>query len=224
MAGMGTNWDTLLAEESAKPYWIELQRFVTEERALGAVYPAEEEVFAALEATPYDDVKVVILGQDPYPSPDEAHGLSFSVRKGVAVPWSLRNIFRELESDLGLKAPSHGNLAHWASEGVLLLNTALTVRAGDRNSHRRAGWKTFTDEVLRMVSTKEEPVVFMLWGKPARAKKKLIASHHLVIESSHPSGLSAHRTSKPFVTSRPFSKANDFLRTTGREIDWRIPD
>ena len=221
---MGTNWDTLLAEEAAKAYWSDLQRFVADERARGDVYPPEDEVFAALNATPYEEVKVVILGQDPYPGTGEANGLAFSVHKGIGVPGSLGNIFTELDSDLGIDRPNHGSLAHWANEGVLLLNTVLTVRAGDRNSHRRAGWKAFTDEALRTVSAKDEPVVFMLWGNPARSKRNLIASRHLVIESSHPSGLSARRTSQPFFGSRPFSTANDFLKATGREIDWRIPD
>ncbi|WP_404385259.1 uracil-DNA glycosylase [Knoellia locipacati] len=221
---MGTNWDTLLAEESAKSYWTDLQRFVADERARGDVYPPEDEVFAALNATPYEEVKVVILGQDPYPGSHEANGLAFSVQNGIGVPASLRNIFTELESDLGIDRPNHGSLTHWANEGVLLLNTVLTVRADQRDSHRGAGWETFTDEVLRKVSARDEPVVFMLWGNPARSKRNLIASHHLVIESSHPSDLSAGRTSQPFYGSRPFSTANDFLKVTGREIDWRIPD
>jgi uracil-DNA glycosylase len=225
MACMATDWDSVLRDESAKPYWKELQRFVAGERSRGAVYPPDGDVLAALKLTPYDEVKVVILGQDPYPGAGEAHGLCFSVREGITPPASLRNIFKELESDLEIKRPNHGCLAQWARQGVLLLNTVLTVRAGERESHIGEGWETFTAEVLRVVSAKDEPVVFMLWGNEARRRRYLIASQHEVIESSHPSDLSASRTSLPFFGSRPFSRANTFLEVTGREsIDWRIPD
>ncbi|KGN29432.1 uracil-DNA glycosylase [Knoellia sinensis KCTC 19936] len=222
---MTSDWDALLDEEASKQYWNALQDYVLAQRALGPVYPPQDQVFAALRATPLDRVRVVILGQDPYPGTDEANGLAFSVGDGVDAPGSLRNIFKELESDLGTKTPNHGNLTHWANQGVLLLNTVLTVRAGERHSHKGRGWETFTEEALRAVSAKDEPVVFMLWGNKARAKRKLIAAHHEVIESSHPSGISAYRTSAPFFTSRPFSRANTFLKTRGRgEVDWQIPD
>jgi uracil-DNA glycosylase len=187
------------------------------------VYPAHDEVFAALHLTPFAEVKAVILGQDPYHGPDQAHGLCFSVRPGVRPPPSLQNIFKELEADLGIPPPSHGCLDSWARQGVLLLNASLTVRAGKAASHQGKGWETFTDEVLRTVNTKQERVVFILWGASARRKKALIdTSRHVVIESPHPSPLSA---SSGFFGSRPFSRANAALVEAGREpIDWSLPD
>jgi uracil-DNA glycosylase len=217
-----TDWNPILRTEFAKPYWAELQSFVVEERQRSTVYPPHDEVFAALHLTPFEDVKAVILGQDPYHGPDQAHGLCFSVRKGIAQPPSLQNIFKELEQDLGATPPPHGNLEHWARQGVLLLNATLTVRARQAASHQRKGWETFTDEVLRAVNDKPERVVFILWGASARKKKALIdTSRHVIIESAHPSPLSA---SNGFFGSRPFSRANEALVEAGREpIDWQIP-
>ncbi len=218
-----TDWNPLLRGEFTKPYWAELRQFVVAEREQHTVYPPHEEEFAALHLTPFADVKVVILGQDPYHGPGQAHGLAFSVRPPVPPPPSLLNIFKELETDLGVPRPSHGSLQPWATQGVLLLNTALTVRAGAAGSHQRKGWETFTDQVLAVVGNKPDLVVFILWGAGARAKRKLIdTSRHCVIESAHPSPLSAHRG---FLGSKPFSRANQALQEAGREpVDWALPD
>jgi uracil-DNA glycosylase len=217
-----TDWNPILKEEFAKPYWADLQQFVADERARTTVYPPADDVFAALHQTPYADVKAVILGQDPYHGPKQAHGLCFSVRPGVALPPSLRNIFKELHDDLGIDPPNHGCLDAWTEQGVLLLNTSLTVRAGNAASHQGKGWETFTDEVIRAVSAKDEPVVFILWGAAARKKKALIdRQRHTIVESAHPSPLSAHNG---FFGSRPFSTTNAALEAAGRTpIDWRIP-
>jgi uracil-DNA glycosylase len=218
-----TDWNPVLREELAKPYWRDLQAFVDQERAQGTVYPPTEDVFAALHLTPYEQVKVLILGQDPYHGPRQAHGLCFSVRPGVAQPPSLVNIFKELKTDLGIDPPNHGSLEHWARQGVLLLNAVLTVRAHQANSHQGKGWEHFTDEIIRRVDAKDDAVVFILWGAYARRKKALVRNpHHVIIESAHPSPLSAHNG---FFGSRPFSRANDALVAAGREpIDWRIPE
>ncbi|MEY4362244.1 MAG: hypothetical protein RL391_1550, partial [Actinomycetota bacterium] len=218
-----TDWNPLLRDQFAEPYWLELQSFVAAERSRGPVYPPADEVFAALHLTAYRDVKVVILGQDPYHGAGQAHGLCFSVRKGVAIPPSLRNVYQELRDDLGCSIPKHGNLEHWARQGVLLLNTTLTVRAGEAASHQGKGWEKFTDEVIKKVNEKSERVVFLLWGGPSRKKKALIdTSRHAVFESAHPSPLSAHNG---FFGSRPFSAANSSLTENGRSpIDWQIPD
>ncbi|NBV81669.1 MAG: uracil-DNA glycosylase [Actinobacteria bacterium] len=217
---MTTDWNPLLRAEFDKPYWSSLQSFVENERQHHAVYPARENVFSALHHTSYADTKVLILGQDPYHGPNQAHGLCFSVQHGVAVPPSLVNIFKELHGDLGIPIPEHGNLQAWARRGVLLLNTTLTVRAGQAASHQGKGWETFTDEVIRVVN--EKPfVVFVLWGAHARKKKSLIdATRHAIIESAHPSPLSAHNG---FFGSRPFSKINAALRTAGMsDVDWSL--
>ncbi len=216
-----TDWNPILGGEFAKPYWDELQQFVAAERAAGPVYPPAVDVFAALHLTPFAEVKVVILGQDPYHGPGQAHGLCFSVRPPTPPPPSLKNIFTELESDVGVSPPDHGSLVSWARQGVLLLNTTMTVRQGEAASHQRNGWETFTDEVLRAVNRKSEPVVFMLWGAAARKKRQLIdTSRHTVIESAHPSPLSAHRG---FFGSKPFSRANAALADAGRPpIDWSL--
>lgn len=213
----------MLRSELDAPYWAELQTFVANERAHHTVYPPADEVFAALHLTPYAETKVLILGQDPYHGPGQAHGLCFSVRRGVAIPPSLRNIYAELQADVGIAPPSHGNLQAWAEQGVLLLNTTLTVRAGQAASHHGHGWETFTDHVIRVVSDKAERVVFILWGANARRKKPLIdLRRHAVIESAHPSPLSAHNG---FFGSRPFSRTNTLLVEADRgPIDWRIPD
>lgn len=220
---MKTDWNPVLRAELTKPYWVELQRFVAEERRRHTVYPPPHEVFAALHLTPYADTKVLILGQDPYHGPGQAHGLCFSVRRHVAIPPSLANIYAELRDDLGIEPPAHGNLEHWARQGVLLLNATLTVRAGQPGSHHGKGWETFTDEVIRAVSAKPERVVFILWGANARRKKPLIdTTRHVIVESAHPSPLSAHQG---FFGSRPFSRANAALVEAGRDpIDWTIPD
>jgi uracil-DNA glycosylase len=218
---MPTDWNPVLRGEFAKPYWQELQAFVHAERERAPVYPPPDEVFAALHLTPYAETRVVILGQDPYHGPRQAHGLCFSVRDGVAIPPSLVNIHRELHDDLGIPPPGHGNLEAWAVQGVLLLNTTLTVRAGNATSHQGRGWETFTDEVIKSVSATDHRVVFILWGSHARKKKALIeTSRHTIIESAHPSPLSA---SNGFFGSRPFSRTNAALIEAGLDpIDWRL--
>ena len=218
-----TDWNPILRGEFEKDYWKSLQQFVAHERATTTVYPPADAVFAALHLTPYRDTKVLILGQDPYHGPRQAHGLCFSVQQGIAPPPSLVNIFKELRADLGIDPPNHGSLDHWATQGVLLLNAVLTVRAHQANSHQGKGWEHFTDEVIRQVDAKTDTVVFVLWGSYARKKRALITGrHHVVLESAHPSPLSAHNG---FLGSRPFSRANAALEAAGREpIDWRIPD
>ena len=216
---MPTDWNPILRGEFDKPYWGELQTFVAGERQRHAVYPPHDEVFAALHLTPYAEVKVMILGQDPYHGQGQAHGLCFSVREGVPQPPSLQNILKELEADVGCAPPAHGCLDRWARQGVLLLNATLTVRARQAGSHQGKGWETFTDEVIRAVSAKTDPVVFILWGAYARKKKPLIDTvRHTVIESAHPSPLSAHNG---FFGSHPFSRANQALTDAGRTpVDW----
>lgn len=216
-----TDWNPVLRGELAKPYWAELQAFVAAERSAFRVYPPHEDVFAALHLTPYADTRVVILGQDPYHGPGQAHGLCFSVRDAVALPPSLVNIYKELQSDLGIDPPRHGNLERWARQGVLLLNTTLTVRAGAPMSHRGKGWESFTDEVIRAVNAKQHTVVFILWGGHARSKRALVdTDRHVIIESAHPSPLSA---SNGFFGSRPFSRANEALAAAGLQpIDWSL--
>jgi uracil-DNA glycosylase len=220
---MATDWNPLLRDQFELPYWVELQEFVAGERREHPVYPPADEVFAALHLTPYASVKVMILGQDPYHGPGQAHGLCFSVRRGVRTPPSLVNIHKELHTDLGLAIPDHGNLEAWARRGVLLLNATLTVRGGAAASHQQHGWETFTDQVIRVVSAKEEPVVFILWGASARRKRTLIdTTRHTIIESAHPSPLSAHNG---FLGSRPFSRANAALQAAGRDpVDWDLDD
>ena len=217
-----TDWNPLLRSEFDKPYWSELQAFVQAERAAHPVYPPHDEVFTALHLTAYRDVKAVLLGQDPYHGPGQAHGLCFSVKSPVKPPPSLTNIFKELESDLGVSRPTHGSLEAWAKQGVLLLNTTLTVRAHQAASHQRKGWETFTDEIIKLVNQKTDRVVFVLWGAAARKKKTLIdTSTHAIVESPHPSPLSAHRG---FFGSAPFSHVNSQLAAAGRDpIDWNIP-
>lgn len=217
---MTTDWNPLLRGEFEKPYWKQLQTFVDDERRRHTVYPSREDVFASLRTTSYADVKVLVLGQDPYHGPGQAHGLCFSVQRDVEPPPSLVNIFKELRDDIGIPIPGHGNLESWARRGVLLLNTTLTVRAGQAASHQGKGWETFTDQVIRVVN--EKPfVVFVLWGAHARKKKVLIdTQRHVVVESAHPSPLSAHNG---FFGSRPFSKVNEALRNARlEEIDWSL--
>lgn len=218
-----TDWNPVLRHEFEQPYWRPLQDFVRQERDRCPVFPPHEDVFAALHLTSYADTKVVILGQDPYHGAGQAHGLCFSVRRGVPVPPSLRNMHKELHDDLGCPLPMHGNLEHWARQGVLLLNTTLTVGGGAPASHQGRGWEIFTDNVISAVDAKTTRVVFLLWGAASRKKKSLIdTTRHVVIESAHPSPLSAHNG---FFGSRPFSRANQALRESGQEsIDWAIPD
>ena len=216
-----TDWNPILRAEFERPYWGELQSFVAAERAAHTVYPPHDEVFRALHLTPYDEVRVMILGQDPYHGPGQANGLAFSVADGIDVPPSLRNIYTELESDLGIAPPRHGNLEAWARSGVLLLNATLTVRARAAASHQKQGWDTFTDRVLEAVNEKKDRVVFILWGASARKKKALIdETVHVVLESPHPSPLSAYRG---FFGSAPFSKANAALTEAGLDaVDWAL--
>lgn len=211
-----------LRAEVGKPYWADLQAFVAQERAQHPVYPPAADVFNALNFTPAADVKVVLLGQDPYHGDGQAHGLCFSVQPGVPVPPSLRNMFTELHDDLGIERPDHGCLDSWATQGVLMLNTCLTVRAGEAGSHQGHGWEQFTDQVISTVNDSPDRVVFILWGGHARKKKTLVDStRHVVIESAHPSPLSARNG---FFGSRPFSRTNDALDAAGRQpVDWSIP-
>ena len=220
---METSWRPVLIEETRKPYFKQLQKFVAEERQKYTVFPPEAEVFSALQLTPVEKVSVLILGQDPYHDDNQAHGLCFSVQPGVSIPPSLLNIFKELKEDLGYRIANNGHLTHWAEQGVLLLNAVLTVQAHQANSHKEQGWERFTDAVIEAVNAKTDPVVFVLWGANARKKISLIdRSRHLVIESAHPSPLSAYRG---FFGSRPFSRINTALRAAGKtEIDWQIPD
>jgi uracil-DNA glycosylase len=214
-------WRTILKHEFEQPYWPKLAEFVAQERQAETIYPPEDDVFNALVLTPYEQVKVFLLGQDPYHGPGQAHGLAFSVRKGVAVPPSLVNIYKELRSDLGIEPPKHGYLVEWASQGVLLLNAVLTVRAGQANSHKGRGWERLTDAIIRAVSAREKPVVFLLWGAPAQKKASLVdESRHTILRSAHPSPLSARNG---FFGSKPFSQANAALEAAGEgPIDWRL--
>ncbi|NTU64197.1 MAG: uracil-DNA glycosylase [Chloroflexi bacterium] len=220
---METTWRPVLIAETEKPYWKPLQQFVKDERKKYTVFPPDKDVFAALHLTPYEKVSVLILGQDPYHEVGQAHGLCFSVRPDVAIPPSLQNIYKELHDDLGCTIPNNGYLTAWAEQGVLLLNAVLTVRAHQANSHQGKGWENFTDAIIRAVNEKPDRVVFVLWGAYARKKKLLIdTSRHAIIESAHPSPLSA---ANAFFGSRPFSKINAALREAGKpEIDWQIPD
>lgn len=217
------SWLRWLEPEFAQPYMAELRAFLMAEKRAGKViYPAADNWFAAYDTTPFEAVKVVILGQDPYHGPGQAHGLCFSVPPGVAIPPSLGNIYRELESDLGIPPAKHGCLMHWAEQGVLLLNTTLTVEHGRAASHQKNGWETFTDKTIAALDARREGIVFILWGSHAQRKGAFIdARKHLVIQSPHPSPLSAHRG---FFGSRPFSRANAWLVAHGQPpIDWRLP-
>lgn len=215
-------WETLLQNELEKPYMQELWSFLLQERALGkTIYPPDDQIFAALNLTPFDNVKVVILGQDPYHGPKQAHGLCFSVQPGMTPPPSLVNIFKELSTDVNFKIPDHGNLESWAKQGVLLLNNVLTVEDGKAGSHHLKGWETFTDKVIEILNQQKEHLVFILWGNPAQKKAaKVDASRHLILKSVHPSPLSSYRG---FFGSRPFSQANTYLKAQGLSpIDWQL--
>ena len=217
MVHFGNDWDDILKDEFKKEYYLELRQFLKNEYMSTVVYPDMYDIFNALKSTAYSDVKAVILGQDPYHEPGQAHGLCFSVKEGIDPPPSLVNIFKELKSDLGIDPPPHGCLQQWADRGVLLLNSVLTVRAGKAGSHRNRGWEIFTDRVISLLGQREKPMVFILWGNYARSKKQLVdQSRHLVIESVHPSPLSA---SRGFFGGRYFSRTNEFL---DEPIDWKI--
>jgi uracil-DNA glycosylase len=217
------SWQTVLASELEKPYFQKLQEFLKQERQTQTVFPPEEDVLSAFELTPYPEVNVLLLGQDPYHDNNQAHGLCFSVRPGIKIPASLVNIFKELQEDVGCDIPNNGYLVPWAKQGILMLNTVLTVRAHTPNSHKNKGWETFTDVVISKVNEKPEPVIFVLWGKDAQKKLKLIdTTRHKVIQSAHPSPFSARNG---FFGSKPFSAINNALLDTGKpEIDWQISD
>ena len=214
-----TTWNEILAEEMQKDYYQELQAFVQKRRAEVRVFPEEKNVFNALELTPFESVKVVILGQDPYHGFAQAHGLSFSVQKGIPLPPSLRNIYKELQEDIGGGLPTEGDLSHWAKQGVLLLNTVLTVEEGNANSHKGMGWERLTNRLIESLNGLKHPVIFILWGKPAQDKEKLITNpNHVILKSPHPSPLSAYRG---FFGSKPFSRVNDILIQHGQTpIRW----
>lgn len=215
-----SEWFKRMGDELNKPYFLKLKEFVATERANHTVYPKEADVFNALKMTPFEDVKVVLLGQDPYHGPNQAHGLSFSVNYGIKSPPSLVNIFKELETDLGLPIPNHGNLTAWAQQGVLLLNATLTVRAGEPGSHQKKGWEEFTDRIIKLISDEKEHCVFLLWGNYARGKAPLInTSKHLVLEAAHPSPLARGA----FFGSKPFSKTNAYLQQHHKSpINWNL--
>ena len=217
------DWQDLLEDELQKDYYQELRKFLIGEYRTKKIFPDMFDIFNALHFTSYADTKVVILGQDPYHEPGQAHGLSFSVMPNVPPPPSLINIFKELQTDLGCTIPDNGYLKHWADQGVLLLNTVLTVQAHQANSHRGQGWEIFTDKIISLLNEHEKPIAFILWGRPARNKKSMITNpKHFVVESAHPSPLSAYHG---FFGSRPFSKVNNFLKSVGeKEIDWQIPN
>lgn len=216
------DWHKEIGEEFEKDYYLKIREFLKNEYKTKIVYPNMYDIFNALKWTAYSDVKVAILGQDPYHGPGQAHGLSFSVLPGVDIPPSLVNIYKELNTDLDCYIPNHGCLEYWAKQGVLLLNAVLTVRAGEASSHGKIGWQIFTDEIINKLNKREDPIVFILWGNYARSKKKLITNKmHFIIEAPHPSPLSAHRG---FFGSKCFSKTNTFLESVGKTpIDWQIP-
>ena len=219
MAAINNDWAEALKEEYKKPYYRELYKKVNEEYQTHEIFPPSDEIFSAFHLTPLKDVKVVILGQDPYHNNGQAHGLSFSVQKGVDIPPSLVNIYKELHDDLGCTIPNHGCLTKWAEQGVLMLNTVLTVRAHQANSHRGIGWEEFTDAAILALNSQDRPIVFILWGAPAQRKKRMLTNpKHLILEAPHPSPLAAYRG---FFGSKPFSQTNAFLEKNGIEsIDW----
>ena len=221
MVNIGNEWDNLLADQFQSEYYRKLRAFLVDEYNRYNVYPPADCIFNALKYTPYSKVKAVLLGQDPYHGPGQAHGLCYSVKKGVDVPPSLVNIYKELHDDLGCTIPDHGCLTKWANQGVLMLNTVLTVRAHQANSHRGIGWEEFTDAAIMALNGQDRPIVFILWGAPAQRKKAMLNNpKHLILTAPHPSPLSAYRG---FFGSRPFSKTNEFLESQGEEpIDWQI--
>ena len=221
MVNIGNEWDSLLAEEFKKDYYLRLRSILANEYKTQTIYPNMYDIFNALKYTSYSDVKAVILGQDPYHGPGQAHGLCFSVKKGVEPPPSLKNIFKEIEDELGIEPPNHGELTAWTKQGVLLLNTVLTVRAGQANSHKGLGWESFTDKVIELLNERNKPMVFLLWGANARQKTTLITNPaHLILSCAHPSPLSAYNG---FFGCGHFKRCNEFLISNGEEpIDWRL--
>lgn len=221
MVNFGNDWDEVMKGEFEKEYYLKLREFLKKEYTTQTIYPDMYSIFNAMKKTPYSRVKAVILGQDPYHEPGQAHGLCFSVLKGTVPPPSLRNIFKELSDELGIPPASHGELTKWAENGVLLLNTVLTVRRGQANSHKGMGWEIFTDEVIRKLNERTEPMVFLLWGGNAKAKRVLITNpQHLVLTAAHPSPLSAYNG---FFGCGHFRRCNEFLAEHGMEpIDWRL--
>ncbi|NFG63099.1 uracil-DNA glycosylase [Clostridium sp. CMCC3677] len=215
------DWNNYIGNEFEKDYYLKLRKNLSQEYKTKTIYPDMYNIFNALHYTAFDDVKVVILGQDPYHGPNQAHGLSFSVNPGVRTPPSLLNIYKELKDDIGCYIPNNGYLKKWADQGVLLLNTVLTVRAGEANSHKNIGWQIFTDNIIKVLNTREKPIVFILWGNNAIRKEELITNpKHHIIKSVHPSPLSA---SRGFFGSKPFSKTNEFLKNDNKTpIDWQI--
>ncbi len=215
-------WSSQLQAEVQEPYFQKLQKFLERERQDFKIYPREEDTFQALELTPYDAVNVLLLGQDPYPGPKQAHGLCFSVGKDVPIPASLKNVYKELLADVGCRIPNNGHLAPWAKQGILMLNAVLTVREHKPNSHQGQGWEDFTDKIIKAVNAKEEGVVFVLWGKYAQEKSNLITGNHAIVEAAHPSPRSANHG---FFGSKSFSKINAALNADKKtEINWQIPD
>lgn len=223
MVKLNNDWDEKIGREFEKEYYLRLRMFLKEEYASHVVFPDMYELFSALKATPFSKVKVVILGQDPYHEPGQAHGMAFSVKPGVQIPPSLLNMYKELKAEFGYEIPKTGYLMKWAEQGVLLLNTVLTVRSGEANSHHGKGWEMFTDEIIRQLNLRKDPIVFMLWGNNARRKKELITNaHHYVLEAAHPSPLSA---SRGFMGCGHFKKANEILISNLKSpIDWQIKD
>ncbi len=223
MFKFGNSWDALMQSEAEKDYYINLRAFLKSEYLKSGVpiYPDMNDIFNAFKYTDYENVRAVIIGQDPYHGAGQAHGLCFSVKKGIEKPPSLVNIFKELQSDLGITPPNHGELTQWAKNGVMLLNSVLTVRSGSAGSHRNKGWEIFTDRAISLLNERKEPICFILWGGYARAKKSLITGkQHYVLESAHPSPLSAYNG---FFGCKHFSKCNEFLRSIGKEeINWKI--
>ena len=221
MVHLQNSWDDILSQEFTKEYYLRLRAFLKEEYKTKTIYPDMHNIFNALRYTAYEDVKVVIIGQDPYHGPKQAHGLCFSVQEGTPPPPSLQNIFKEISSDLGLPIPTTGDLTPWARQGVMLLNTVLTVRAGQANSHKGMGWEIFTDKVIEILNEREKPIVFLLWGSPAKAKAKLITNErHFILSTVHPSPLSAYGG---FFGCKHFSKTNEILKSIGeKEIDWAL--
>ncbi len=221
MAIIGNDWDVVLEKEFKKDYYLQLRSFLDKEYQEKIIYPNQKEIYNALKLTPYKDTKVLILGQDPYHEENQAHGLAFSVNKGIQIPPSLLNIYKEMQDDIGTYIPNNGYLVKWAKQGVLLLNTSLTVEAHKANSHSNKGWQILTDEIIKSLNNKQDPIVFILWGRNARNKEKYITNpKHLIIKSAHPSPLSAYNG---FFKSKPFSRTNNFLISNNiKPIDWQI--
>ena len=218
---LSNDWQELLKGEMDKEYYVKLTKFLEKEYKTKTIYPERDNIFSALEHTSYKDTKAVILGQDPYHGPNQSHGLAFSVKPGVRIPPSLRNMYKELKEDLNCYIPDNGYLKKWAEEGVLLLNTSLTVRDGEANSHRKIGWEIFTDKIIKLLNERKDPIVFILWGNNAIKKEEFITNgEHHIIKSFHPSPLSA---SRGFFGTKPYSRTNEFLKSIGKEaIDWQI--